>query len=124
MPYCPRCKTEYDAGIDICADCGADLISRPPDLSGDPPVLVLHANSPGEARGARAAPESEGISAFVLSGDPVLPQEAYVVSNSPELDVYVPADEAERAREILSLPPPTDAELTEAAGLDIDTNAA
>lgn len=28
MPWCPNCKTEYQEGIEICADCGAALVDE------------------------------------------------------------------------------------------------
>lgn len=28
MPWCPKCKNEYREGIQICADCGCELISE------------------------------------------------------------------------------------------------
>ena len=30
MPWCPKCKDEYEEGITICADCGCELVN---DLS-------------------------------------------------------------------------------------------
>ena len=31
MPWCPNCKTEYQEGIEKCADCGSDLVDELPD---------------------------------------------------------------------------------------------
>ncbi|MEG1362086.1 MAG: hypothetical protein RSC69_05980 [Lachnospiraceae bacterium] len=30
MPWCPKCKTEYVDGIQICADCGMELVDELP----------------------------------------------------------------------------------------------
>ena len=30
MPWCPNCKTEYQDGVEICADCGAALVDELP----------------------------------------------------------------------------------------------
>lgn len=30
MPFCPHCRTEYDEGYSICADCGARLVEGLP----------------------------------------------------------------------------------------------
>lgn len=30
MPWCPNCKTEYQEGIEVCADCGAKLVDELP----------------------------------------------------------------------------------------------
>ena len=31
MPFCPHCKTEYDEGFFVCADCGSRLIDALPE---------------------------------------------------------------------------------------------
>ena len=28
MPFCPNCRTEYDEGYTVCADCGARLVEK------------------------------------------------------------------------------------------------
>ena len=28
MPWCPKCKNEYKAGIKVCADCGCELVDE------------------------------------------------------------------------------------------------
>ncbi|HLY73726.1 MAG TPA: hypothetical protein VKU80_06365, partial [Planctomycetota bacterium] len=28
MPFCPQCRSEYRAGFDRCADCGAGLVEQ------------------------------------------------------------------------------------------------
>ena len=72
MPYCPACKTELEVGADYCPGCGAD-VSEVTTGEGDAPVRVLRAESPEEALVAEATLEAEGIPAYVMSGDPVLP---------------------------------------------------
>ena len=27
MPWCPKCKNEYRAGIEVCADCNVPLVA-------------------------------------------------------------------------------------------------
>jgi len=36
MPYCPKCRCEYDFGIEICSDCDVDLVAeQPPPIPED-----------------------------------------------------------------------------------------
>ena len=28
MPWCPKCKNEYQDGIRLCADCGCELVNK------------------------------------------------------------------------------------------------
>lgn len=28
MPWCPKCKNEYQDGIHICSDCGCELVDE------------------------------------------------------------------------------------------------
>lgn len=30
MPWCPKCKSEYRAGFEVCADCGCKLVEEEP----------------------------------------------------------------------------------------------
>ena len=30
MPWCPKCKTEYREGFQVCADCGSELVAEQP----------------------------------------------------------------------------------------------
>lgn len=30
MPFCPNCRTEYDEGFHVCADCGTPLVEKLP----------------------------------------------------------------------------------------------
>jgi hypothetical protein len=112
MPWCPNCRTEYEGGRTVCTDCGAALVDEMPATIGSKsPVVVLHANTANEARIAEATLEAEGILAFVQPPDTVLPQHGNIVDDeNPELDVMVPAEEAERATAILSEPPLSDEE--------------
>lgn len=31
MPWCPNCRTEYEEGVEVCADCGATLVDELPE---------------------------------------------------------------------------------------------
>jgi hypothetical protein len=101
-------STNYDAS-------GAPREGSATD-AGEEPVVVLHAESANEARVVEATLEAEGIDAYVHPPSFVLPQHSNVVdSDNPELDVLVPAEDADRAVEILRAAPLTDEELNAAA---------
>jgi hypothetical protein len=127
MSYCPNCGTEYEAGPTVCSDCGAVLVGELTPGGASEPVVALHASTSAEARVAEATLEAEGIPAFVVSGDRaladgefVLSEGGYVSDELGDLDVVVPPDMAEAARQVLSAPSPTEQELAEAAGFDAE----
>ena len=33
MPYCPHCRYEYEAGQQVCADCGRELVAELPPVA-------------------------------------------------------------------------------------------
>lgn len=52
MPWCPHCKTEYQPGINKCADCGADLVDHLPKeqlIFDGQPVFLTEVHHDAEA---------------------------------------------------------------------------
>lgn len=52
MPWCPHCKTEYQPGINKCADCGADLVDHLPQeqlVFDGQPVFLTEVHHDAEA---------------------------------------------------------------------------
>ena len=41
MPWCPKCKTEYIEGVEVCADCHTPLVASLEEGSGDPDTETL-----------------------------------------------------------------------------------
>ncbi len=115
MPYCPNCRTEYEAGSTVCADCGAALVNTLPPEEADDPVVVLEANSVTEAQVAEATLEAEGIDAYVQAPASLVPNVDPSGDEPPELEVLVAPEDAAAADQILSQPPPSDEELTSLA---------
>ena len=113
MPYCPRCLTEYVEGSSVCEDC------RVPLQVGSPPSQVA-ATAQGAAQ-LEASPDAKLVRIRTFSGPtalldadvarnilqaegiPSLVQGRASAELLPFLDVplLVPAEQAERAAEIL-----------------------
>lgn len=41
MPWCPKCKNEYREGIDVCADCGSELVASQDDQDSVRTTLIF-----------------------------------------------------------------------------------
>jgi len=103
--FCPVCESEYEAGITVCADDGAELVERltPENTAKDHSearfVPLHNIGSPAEAEmvhdiltqnGIRAAVQSGGMDAF----SPLLS------STAPGALVLVDERDLDRAQEI------------------------
>lgn len=42
MPWCPRCRTEYMAGVIICSECGAELVEELPNSDGMKVIMIAN----------------------------------------------------------------------------------
>ncbi len=71
MPFCPRCRQEYESWVKVCPDCGsglADKLPPGPELETVPSeklVTIATFSHPEEAHLASAKLESEAIWSFV-----------------------------------------------------------
>ena len=121
MPWCPVCRTEYEAGRTACSDCGASLVEElPPEAPN--PVVVLEANSAVEAQIAEATLEAAGIRAYVQAPASLVPNVDTFGDEPPESEVVVAAEDAERAMAILRELPPSDEEMDALADSAADPN--
>lgn len=76
MPFCPRCKYEYDTSVLICPDCRQVLVDYPgqtkqtaavsPD---DSWVVVGDVDNPADSRTAKGSLDSNNIPAMMLPAD-------------------------------------------------------
>ena len=121
MPWCPTCRTEYEAGRTVCSDCGAALVETLPPEAADP-VVVLEANSAVEAQVAEATLEAAGIPAYVSGTQSLVPNVDAFGDEPPESEVLVAAEDAERARAILGEGALSDQELGDLAESASDPN--
>ncbi len=95
--FCPACGYEYLAGVAVCADCGVPLVAALPAVPPPVPVAyeeVLATLNPGEIALVKSLLEEAGIDirfATEIAGPPLaLPAR-----------LFVPADKADEARELL-----------------------
>ena len=111
MPFCPKCKTEYNEGIEICTDCGEKLIQelekpQQPDNPwvDDHEAFLVSVNSGFSAAITEGSLKSAGIP-YLRKGHGGPGGFVRFDSNYSSLgeDFYVPSKLLERARQ--SLPP-------------------
>ena len=103
MPrYCPAGDGEFDDWVDICPECGRELVDEPPrenDPSlGDDLVWLVTAPNEPEAQMWANAIRSAGIPVFVRAGGPGVGAWASVASF--EHDLVVRERDLIRARRI------------------------
>ncbi|MCC6730954.1 MAG: hypothetical protein IT208_16630 [Chthonomonadales bacterium] len=115
MPWCPVCRTEYEASVPACTDCGAELVDTlSPAEPTAAPVVVLEADTGEEATIAAATLNAAGVPAFVGPDDPVIPAHSNMVDDDPALVVMVPAQSVDEAKRVLAEAPMSEEELVEA----------
>jgi predicted Zn-ribbon and HTH transcriptional regulator len=71
MPFCPKCRDEFQEWVKTCPECKSELVDSLPSppakilTKADPLVTIATFTYPMEAHLNRAKLESEGIDAFV-----------------------------------------------------------
>jgi hypothetical protein len=99
---CPNCKCEYIKGVTQCADCGVPLVhslDTNPETAQRPAVAtVWEGGDPGERAAVKEALEEAGV--------PVVDQETaghlFFPSMNPKTDIFVSAENLERAKRVLA----------------------
>ena len=115
MPYCPKCRYEYNVGVQTCPDCDETLVFAlsPDDEPASPEVSVGKAGSkdrfvplpnlPGKvyAEMVKGALEERGIPCYIhhLSGGGVMRASGTGLP-ATSVELFVPEDRYEECAEI------------------------
>jgi hypothetical protein len=95
--FCPNCRTEYRAGITICADCGAELVNELPpdhsDIAG--PVTVLETGNLAVLELAKSMLDEAGIR-YIAKGE--LPMAQLAIG---PVEIQVSLEDEDEAKELL-----------------------
>jgi hypothetical protein len=107
--FCPKCRFEYNPGVNVCPDCEIELVSQlpaedDPEVAYDEPVPVFESGDMSVLLVAQSMLENEDIP-FWLKGSMVAD---YVSGGGMGLNpaggpykVLVRTDDEENAREVL-----------------------
>jgi len=106
MPFCPMCRSEYEEGIERCADCNSLLVdSVPPENPDAEPdatlVEVYRAAGDEEAIIIKGLLESEGIMCSLSSDIPhsVIPIN---IDGLGTVRITVSQEDAELAKNVIA----------------------
>jgi len=106
MPYCPKCRDEFQNWVEVCPDCQVALVDELPPVpeptrrDNEPIVSVAIAPNETVAYMWAGILEENGIRCMVKSGQ--LRAAMYVLPVNQQCEIYVIASEAEKAAEILA----------------------
>jgi len=122
MPFCPKCRGEFQDWVKICPDCKLELVEKLPSLpesvndklSNENLVTIARFSHPEEAYLASAKLESEGIWSF-LADEHTVTADWLVSYAIGGVRLQVKESDAADARRILSLSK-TDVELAAGTG--------
>lgn len=106
MPYCPRCRSEYEQGTTRCPECGEELVEGP--LKSDKPketaleVAYVGASEVDVLR-AQAFLDAEGIVGVIRKLGPASYLFDDVIKDPSGAwgELLVAADDVERAKRLL-----------------------
>ncbi len=106
MPYCPKCKTEYNPGIEKCSDCDLPLVEELPEESpeetpGEIKYKLLR-NLPSRlyAEMLKESLQNSGISAIIKGEDIGIMLGSYSTTSLVEVSLWVSEEDWEKANQI------------------------
>jgi hypothetical protein len=96
--FCPRCKSEYEEGYYICADCGIKLVEELPGEKEFEYVeftTVAETNNLGLVALAKSILDSEGIRYYTNE------MQFYIARGTFFIQIQVPTSDVVKAKELL-----------------------
>lgn len=96
--FCPKCKSEYEEGFKICADCGTDLVEELPieqEFEYVELTTVAEACNWGLAALAKSILDSQGIKYYTND------IQNYIAGGAFFIKIQVPISDAIKAKELL-----------------------
>ncbi|MHC1578867.1 MAG: putative signal transducing protein [Dehalococcoidia bacterium] len=105
MPYCPKCRDEFQHWVRVCPDCEAALVEQLPvqskrEETDEPLVYIATALNESVASMWSGILEEHGIHCLLKSAN--LRAAMYAFTYNMTCRIHVLASEAERAKEMLS----------------------
>ena len=103
MPYCPKCRDEFEDWVEECPDCKEKLVDELPPLPEEEPrggALVHIATAPNEieARLWKGILEDNGIQSMIKVAESL---NLYLSPLALKHQLYVLEEDEQKAREIL-----------------------
>lgn len=97
--FCPKCRTEYREGFNVCADCNSDLVDElPPEEVPEftEYVEVLGTYNPADVALIKSILDAENIT-YYFNAEHFM----HVEPLAEQVRLMIKKDEAEKAKEIL-----------------------
>ena len=102
--FCPSCKSEYEADVKECSECGVALVAvLTESASADPNIKLVEvwrAQGEVDAQMIRSILESSGVESM-LQGESVRLTHGFTIDGLAEVRILVRGEDEARAREIL-----------------------
>ncbi len=105
MPWCPKCKTEYESGYTVCSDCGSELVKELPEekpVEYDTQALLTTVNNDMQANLIESLLVAYKIPVYKRYKESGAYMEVYMGMARFGVDIFVPSKLKQQALEILS----------------------
>jgi hypothetical protein len=106
MPYCPKCRDEFQEWVKVCPDCNVALVEKLPPLPKKPKEydapLTYIATAPNEAVANMWADilKEHGIRCLLKGGE--LRAAMYSLTYNQQYEIHVLDSQAKKAKRILA----------------------